>query len=242
MEITTTNNDYFEYLVKEPRMWPLVFYSATLNVVISTIFKNGTSAFEAWAETTDFEIISYENKNKISEAKTCPKFITVLRDPIERTISAIHMLQLQHRRFGLNVTWENYTNLQYVFEPHLMPQSAFIPTKPIVNTKDVDYSILWDTMLPHNDVRTWNDVLHDYDLIKRLTEQNIFFYAHEGKDIIRPISKYLNIPYHRSFIGQNSFDNYGATKPKVSNAYIEYLKEVYDYDYKLIDSVKFINN
>lgn len=231
----------FQYIAKEEGMWPLVFYSSSLNTVISCIFKNGSSALETWTkQISDFEIISYQDKSKIFDTKICPNFITVLRDPVERAISAIHMLQLQQRRFGLHVTYENYTNIQVAYEPHIMPQSCFIPTLANSDEEKYDFSRLWD-ILWTNKYKNWTDALSEYDVLGRLTDQNIFFYAYEGQDIIYPLTEYLNLPYIQSFLGQNSSERYGKSKPKVSDKYRDYLKEVYAYDYKLIDSVKFVN-
>lgn len=236
------NHNYkFEYLIKDHNCWPLVLYSPSLNVVISTISKNASCAIELWAKSYDFQTLGFQDQDLISISEKPPKFITVLRDPVERAISAIHMLQLQHKRFGLEVTWGNYRCLEYAYEPHLSPQSAFIPTKPLDIESNIDCSSLWDHTVPNKYPRGWTDVLEEYDTISRITDDNIFFYAHEDQDVTIPMTKYLNLPHRKTFIKQNAFERYGESKPRVFEDYKDYLKKVYEYDYKLIDSVKFVN-
>jgi hypothetical protein len=233
---------HFEYITKEEGMWPLVLYSPSLNVVISAILKNGTSALETWAKLYDFETISYKNKSKIIEGNSCPELITILRDPVERAISAIHMLQTHQRRFGLNVSWENYTNIHLAYEPHIMPQSCYVPVLPNSNDKELgNYTRMWDDKMHNPYTKGWTDFLNKYDVIGRLTDKNKFFYIDEGEDITVAIVKYLNQPPCSSFSKHNSYEYYGPTKPKISEEYRKYLEEAYQYDYKLINSVKFIN-
>lgn len=228
-------------MIKDHNFWPLVLYSPSLNVVISTISKNASCAIESWTKLYDFQVIGSQDQYLISTLEKSPKFITVLRDPVERALSAIHMLQLQHKRFGLKVTWGNYRWLEYAYEPHLSPQSALIPTKSLDIESNIECSSLWDHNVPNNYPRGWTDVLEEYDTIGRITSDNIFFYAFENKDVTIPITKYLNLPYRKTFIKQNSFERYGESKPIFLEDYKDYLKKVYKYDYKLIDSVKFLN-
>lgn len=228
------HNHKFEFLIDQ-NFWPLVFYSPSLNVAISTIMKNGSVAIEAWAKLYDFECINMQDQHLIFNSEKTPTFITVLRDPVERAISAIHMLQVQYKNFGLKITWDNFRCLEYAYDPHLFPQSAVIPTK----SKDNQVSINCRDL--HDQGISWSDVLREYDTISRITNDNVFFYAFENQDVLEPITKYLNLPYKCSFIGNNSFTKYGESKTTVSEDYRHYLKKVYEYDYKLIDSVKFVN-
>jgi hypothetical protein len=228
-------NLMIEYIPKEEGLWPLVYYSPSLNVVITTILKNGSSAVESWVKEKDFHLVSYNNKSLFNNNT---KLITAIRDPYERALSAINMLQTQYKRCGLSVTYENFTNLHLAYEPHVMPQSCFIPVMSV--SKNINCDRLWDTK-HNNEYKDWNEVLESYNVFDSLTDQHIFFYIYENQDIIKPISKYLDIPYTHSYYGNNKADLYNANKPSVSESYKNYLKEVYRYDYTLIDKIKFIN-
>ncbi len=232
----------FQYLDETSNNWPIIAYSKSLNIVISGIYKNATSTIEQWTtKNLDFRIIPYESKHEILEASTSTVFISILRDPIERAISAIHMNQWNYKRLCLDVDYKSFSKIEIGYEPHMMPQAAFIPTsyRPIDN--QIDFSNMWDSQLPTKFPKNWTEVLESFDIIGRLKDNNKFFFMYEGKDIMSDINNYLNIKLSQSWLGNNPSTNYGDIKPELSEEYKTYLYKVYQYDYRLINSVKFIN-
>lgn len=243
MQNLVKQTEWFRYLAKVHNFWPIVLYSKSLNVVISTICKNGSCAIENWAaKDTDFQLVESTNNADIFSSTACPIVISVIRDPVERAISAINMLQIQHRSFGLSVTWENYTNIEYTNDMHLMPQSAQIPTESSLDNITLEDLMMWDYTHPSKYFRGWEDVLQEYQPISRLTDINKFFFIREGgHDITKDIAAYLNLPHSEEYSGSNNAETYTKKKPQVSDEYRGYLRKIYAHDYKLIDAVTFIN-
>lgn len=228
-------------------MMPFVIYSEDRNLILPVIFKNCSSSLESWLSEhgaqQGFEIIEWTQADQIIQDRN-PQMISILRDPVSRVLSAIRMQVQQLVRSGLSeVSWENFRNLHRVSDPHLIPQSVFVPQRadrirPEPNMQ-IDYYPTEFLLGP-----SWHQVLSSYDVLARITEHNVFFYMKSGGNLMADLGNYLQIDSLKNFWSNYTIldDLPESLLQQPDSEYINYVKQVYQYDYDLINSVNFENH
>lgn len=219
-----------------------IIYSQEKNTLISVINKNCSYSLEHWisnSANTTFKVYNWHTLSSVIDENNLPTMITILRDPIARVKSAIDMLCEQYTAHGLHITFENFINLEFVVDPHLVPQCVFVPVECTDNKLSrADLNLSW------NDIRYkypngWQDHLKNYDVLSWLTEKNKFFYMKPGHSVTEELGKYLDV----FELGQwwSNVANHNVQSRQFPAHYVTYLETIYSEDYRLINSVKFEN-
>ena len=221
-----------------------VYYSRDLNVIINSIAKNCTSSIQSVGRSYgNFQIISMYDP-VIAQNPVKPTAYTILRDPVERFISATNMLIGQHRWFGLKITAENFTNLDFVTDQHLMPQINRVFQRPHTDTDLL--VLIEDRMLyEFKQIDTWTQLYQVYPYLKHVdTVNQKFYYMEPGHDPVREIFSDIGIalPDH-VFTTHNNRHQMQEVQyvESLSTEMMQYVKNFYEPDYKLIELVNFKN-
>jgi hypothetical protein len=166
-----------------------------------------------------------------------PKVITILRDPVDRFVSATTMLIAQHKKLGLKLTPENFVALDYAIDMHLIPQTlGVIRNKhiPLVSHVDFRYTYMFQ------DFDKWGDFFKIFDFTDGLeTNMQDFYFMYPGVDVVRQVFDDIGISLSTDIETRINLMNY---EPVVlSDEMIAYVKQFYSVDYDLINTVNFKN-
>jgi hypothetical protein len=221
-----------------------VYYSRNLNIIINSIAKNCTSSIQSIGrDYGDFELTSLYDPI-IAQNPNKPTVYTILRDPVERFISATNMLIDQLTSFGLKLTVENFTNLDFVKDMHLIPQINRVVQCPHTDI-DVLVFVRGDYAVHEfRQYRKWTDLYHNYPYLKYVdTVDQKFYYMADGYDPVREIFADIGIvlpdntnTHHNDRSGQEQ-QHVVSISTEIEN----YVKNFYEPDYKLIELVNFQN-
>lgn len=218
-----------------------IYYNADRNIILNKICKNGTSSIEAFAPIAGFTEVSLYSADLLFCPKK-PQVITILRDPVERYISAVNMYVDQLRSMGLKLTIENFTNLEYVTDMHFRPQVGDV----LCNWVDEDVLIV-DGSIVYNGIpyERWSEFMAVYPYVKHIEHNQQKFYLMESHtDVIRDIITDWDLPVPPNQTTRHNEcpeDLAVYSKDNISSEQLEYVQNFYKPDYQLLDLVKFEN-
>lgn len=213
-----------------------VYYNPDRNIILNSIAKNCSSSLELISPAFGFREMSLYNI-QIRSSASKPRVITILRDPVERYKSAVTMLIDQHRKLGLKLSPEQFTNLDYATDMHLIPQTlGVIRNKHIPLVAHIDHKYTYN----FQDFELWKDFFKIFDFRDGLeTDMQDFYYMYNGVDVVRQVFNDIGIQLPEDLetrINQSYLETV-TLSPEMS----AYVKQFYEVDYELIKTVNFKN-
>ena len=220
-----------------------VYYSRKLNVILNSIAKNCTSSIQSVGRSYgDFQLTSLYDP-VITQNPVKPKSYTILRDPVERFISATNMLIDQHKSFGLALAVENFSALDYVKDMHLVPQINRVFQRPHLDTELLSYIDDY-VVYKFKEFRTWTQLYQEYPYLRYvdMVDQK-FFYMAPGHDPVREIFADLGIVLPDNLYTRHNDRSEQETQhvESLSAEMEKYVRNFYEPDYKLLQLVNFQN-
>lgn len=218
-----------------------VYYNPESNIILNKIAKNCTSSFEILGGYHGYREVSIYCADIIN-SPVKPTVYTILRDPVDRFISAVNMLIDQYQSFGLSLKPENFMALDHVTDMHLIPQINRVMQVPhtddLLVFRDSHFFYQFKTLY------TWGELYRDYPYLKYLdTLDQKFYYMGPGQDPILDIFDELGLtipPQMPTKINART-DQPHQYCESISPELEQYVKNFYEPDYKLIELVNFQN-
>lgn len=151
--------------------------------------KNASTIVRTWGQKPDY-LLEFDKKN----LKSDHKLIVVLRDPVERYISAANMfLRFSDSLYHLTIQWSNYLES----DKHFNKQVDFIRAPGYHNHTDTDYwyydSDVITNIIEHYDLQERNIIYNDNKnpIINSVYEAPIREYYADDYDLIAN-TKFIN--------------------------------------------------
>ena len=218
-----------------------IYYNSERNIILNKICKNGSSSIEFIGHLAGFQEVSLYSADLLFCTEK-PLVITILRDPVDRYISAVNMYVDQLRTMGLKLKMENFTNLEYVTDMHFRPQIGDV----LCNWVDEDVMIV-DGCIVYNGFQyeKWSDFMEVYPYVDHIEhEQQKFYLMESHTDVVRDIIRDFDFPvppnvssWFNECPDHLAVYNRGNMDPEL----LEYVQNFYKPDYELLNLVKFEN-
>ena len=260
-------NHAINYIERGSAGWSLTYYCEERHVILPLVLKNASSSLEGYfthgrenGSVYRWKQLEWDSYREIIKSEDNPSIVIFLRDPIERIKSAISMNISIYKGFGLNITADNFKNLKYATDRHVLPQILQIPffDQDIVTDLDIEF-LSWldiphsvkpghfEKQRPNIDIYPdgWPSLIEELkpiDYIKN-NDQYKFFWLSENpqRNSITECIHWLGDTQYKVSHRANTARENKRSHPLLSPDLISYFKNYFRHDYELINSVKFIN-